>query len=55
MRESSLFLKPEKCKFEKRHVEYLGILLEDGMVQSDPSKVTGLRDWPTTLKSVKEV
>ncbi len=55
MKENSLFLKPEKCEFEKHHVEYLGILLENGMVQPNPSKVTGLRDWPTTLKSVKEV
>jgi len=55
MREHSLFLKPEKCKFEKHCIEYLGILLENGTVQPDPSKVTGLRDWPTALKSVKEV
>ena len=27
MKENSLFLKPEKCEFEKHHVEYLGILL----------------------------
>ncbi|SRR6266576_626848 len=55
MKEHSLFLKPEKCEFEKHRVEYLGILLENRTVQPDPSKVTGLRDWPTTLKSVKEV
>ena len=55
MKENSLFLKPEKCEFEKHRVEYLGILLEDGTVQSDPSKISGLHEWPTTLKSVKEV
>ena len=55
MKEHSLFLKPEKCKFEKHRVEYLGILLEGGTVQPNPSKVTGLQDWPTILKSVKEV
>src|SRR6266700_3508999 len=55
MKENSLFLKPEKCKFERHHVEYLGILLEEGTVQPDPSKIAGLREWPTTLKSVKEV
>src|SRR6266699_2813587 len=55
MRENSLFLKPEKCEFEKHHMEYLGILLENGTVQPDPSKIAGLREWPTTLKSVKEV
>ena len=55
MKENLLFLKLEKCKFEKHRVEYLGILLEDGTVQPDPLKVAGLREWPTTLKSVKEV
>ncbi len=55
IKENLLFLKPEKCEFEKCHVKYLGILLEEGTVQPDPSKVTGLRDWPTTLKSIKEV
>ncbi len=55
MKENSLFLKPEKCEFEKHRVEYLGILLENGTVQPDPSKISGLREWPTTLKSVKEV
>src|SRR6266567_9475636 len=53
--ENSLFLKPEKCKLEKHRVEYLGILLENGTVQPDPSKIAGLREWPTILKSVKEV
>src|SRR6266699_1818985 len=55
MRKNSLFLKLEKCEFEKHRVEYLGILLEDGTVQLDPSKISGLCEWPTTLKSVKEV
>jgi len=55
MKENSLFLKPEKCEFEKHHVKYLEILLKGGTVQPDPSKVTGLQDWLTTLKSIKEV
>jgi hypothetical protein len=36
-------------------VEYLGILLDGDTIRPDPSKVEGLRSWPTTLKSVKEV
>ena len=55
MKENSLFLKPEKCEFEKQCIKYLGILLEEGIVQPDPSKVIGLHNWPTMLKSVKEV
>ncbi len=55
MKEHSLFLKLEKCKFEKHRIKYLGILLEKGTVQPNPLKVTGLRDRLTILKSVKEV
>src|SRR6266576_3410802 len=55
MKENSLFLKPEKCEFEKHRIEYLGILLENGTVQPDPSKISELREWPTNLKLIKEV
>ena len=55
MRDASLFLKLEKCEFERNKVEYLGLLLDGDSIKPDPSKVEGLRSWPTTLKSVKEV
>ena len=55
MKKESFFLKSEKCEFEKWYVEYLGMLLEDGTIQLNPSKVAGLKEWPITLKSVKEV
>ena len=55
MRNASLFLKPEKCKFEKRKVEYLGLLLDGDTIRPDPSKVEGLWSWPMTLKTVKDV
>jgi hypothetical protein len=34
-----LFLKPEKCHFHKREVEYLGIIVGKGQVKMDPVKV----------------
>jgi hypothetical protein len=55
LREASLFLKLEKCEFEKEQVEYLGLLLNKDTIEPDPSKVDGLKNWPTTLKSIKEV
>ena len=55
LQDASLFLKPEKCEFEKRQVEYLGLLLNGETVEPDPSKIEGLKSWPTMLKSVKEV
>src|ERR1700716_664887 len=54
-RESSLFLKPEKCKFDKQCIKYLGMLLDGDTVQLDPSKVEGLKNWLTALETIKEV
>ena len=50
-----LFLKPEKCKFHQRKVEYLGVLIGNGTVKMDPVKVQGIADWPTpqTVKDVR--
>jgi hypothetical protein len=42
-----LFLKPEKCHFYKREVEYLGIIMGKGQVKMDLVKVQGLANWPT--------
>ena len=41
-----LYLKPEKCLFEKEEVEFLGVVLKGGTVQMDPTKVKGVADWP---------
>ena len=50
-----LNLKPEKCKFEKDSMEYLGMIIRPGEVQMDPGKVAAVKDWPTptTLKEVQ--
>ena len=50
-----LYLKPEKCEFEKDSMEYLGIIIRPGEVQMDPGKVAAVKDWPTptTLKEVQ--
>ena len=41
-----LFLKPEKCQFERTKVEFLGVVLKDGTISMDPTKVKGVADWP---------
>ena len=55
MKDESLFLKLAKCEFEKRKVEYLGLILDHDTIRPDPTKVAGLREWPRRLKTVKEV
>src|SRR5258708_5230653 len=49
-----LFLKPEKCKFEQKEVEYLRLVISKDHVAMDPTKVCGVMEWPTPTK-VKEV
>ena len=41
-----LFLKPDKCKFEKTRVEYLRVIVSHNSVEMDPVKVAGVADWP---------
>src|SRR6266404_9983036 len=54
LRKQRLFLKPEKCKFEQKEVEYLGLVISKDHVAMDPMKVHGVTEWPTPMK-VKEV
>jgi hypothetical protein len=50
-----LYLKISKCEFHKRRIEYLGVVLEHGQVQMDPTKVKGVADWnrPQNAKDVR--
>ena len=49
-----LYLKPSKCQFEVKKIEFLGVILEGGTVTMDPIKVAGVQDWKTP-KNVKDV
>jgi hypothetical protein len=47
MRKHKLYLRPEKCKFEKTKIEYLGVIIPHNKVEMDLVKITGVADWPT--------
>jgi len=47
LKESKLFLHPEKCEFYKQQIEYLGLVILENKVSMDPVKVAGVREWPT--------
>jgi hypothetical protein len=47
MRNHKLYLRPEKCEFEKTRIEYLGIIISHNKVEMDPVKTAGVADWPT--------
>src|SRR5260221_6185285 len=38
LQEQRLFLKPEKCKFKQKEVEYLGLVISKDHVTMDPTK-----------------
>jgi hypothetical protein len=47
MREHKLYLRAEKCEFEKTRIEYLGVIISHNKVEMDPVKIAGVADWPT--------
>ena len=49
-----LYLKPEKCSFMQTSIEYLGVILSEGQVQMDHSKIAGIINWPVP-RTVKQV
>jgi hypothetical protein len=44
--EHQLYLRPEKCEFEKTCIEYLGLIILENQVEMDPVKVAGVVEWP---------
>jgi hypothetical protein len=50
-----LFLKLAKCEFFRKEIDYLRIHVKGGELMIDPAKIAGIKEWPTTLKNIKEV
>jgi hypothetical protein len=42
--EHKLYLQPEKCKFEKTKIEYLGVIISHNKVEMDLVKIAGVAD-----------
>ena len=49
-----LFLRPEKCSFNKTVVKYLGLIISEGKLCMDPVKLTAVKQWPQP-KTVKDI
>ena len=54
LREHGLSLKISKCSFNTPTMEYLGMIIGQGLIRMDPVKLSTIRDWHP-LSSVKGV
>jgi len=53
--EKSYFLKTSKCEIMQPQITLLGWLVTGEGLHIDPSKVTGISEWPRMLTSVRQV
>ncbi|GJW13110.1 retrotransposable element Tf2 [Tanacetum coccineum] len=54
MRNHKLYAKKSKCVFGSNHVEYLGHIISDKGVATDPDKIEVMKNW-TIPKSLKQL
>ena len=48
LEENNLFVKPEKCKWKVREVEFLGVVIGPRGVEMQKEKVEGVLNWPAS-------
>jgi len=54
MEENNLYVKPEKCIWKVREIDFLGLVMGSGGIKMQEEKVMGVLEWPRP-KTVKEV
>jgi len=54
LEENDLFVKPEKCKWKVREVEFLGVVIGPKRMEMQKEKAEGMLNWPAP-RNVKEV
>lgn len=47
-REVNLKINPKKCSFFQNKVKYLGHIISEEGITTDPEKIAAVRDWPTS-------
>jgi hypothetical protein len=47
LRQHQLFLKTSKCSFAQPSLEYLGHIISEKGVSTDPTKIQAMIHWPT--------
>ncbi|KAL6427141.1 hypothetical protein ACFW04_008643 [Cataglyphis niger] len=56
LRQANLKLQPDKCEFLRKEVGYLGHIISDKGVKSDPAKIRAVKEFPTprNAKNIKQ-
>jgi len=54
LEENNLYVKPEKCRWKVREVEFLGVVIGLEGIKMKKGKVKGVLEWPTP-KCVKDI
>ena len=54
LQENDMYCKPQKCEFKKEQTKYLGMVISHNSVLMDPTKLTGIKNWPT-LTTIRQV
>jgi len=54
MEENGLYIKPEKCIWKVKEVDFLSLVMERGGIKMQEDKVTGVLEWPMP-KTVKDI
>ena len=54
LEENDLYVKPEKCKWKVKEVEFLGVVIGPEGIKMEEGKVKGVLEW-LTLKCVKDI
>ena len=54
LKANDLFVKPEKCHFRVKEVDFLSMIVSCNGIKMDPSKVSAILKWPD-LTNVKQV
>src|SRR3981189_736826 len=47
LRNHKLYLRHEKCEFERTRIEYLGVIISHNKDKQDQVKIAGVLEWPT--------
>src|SRR5205807_7258980 len=47
LKENDLYVKPEKCHFKVKEVDFFGMIVSSNGIKMDEPKVKAVLDWPT--------